>query len=60
MLSIEGITKVMEILKTQVGDITQTFLGVAIKSNNKDKTNKDHRVEDNSTINKTLEINKKA
>lgn len=60
MLSNEGITKVMEILKTQVGEITQTFLGVAIKANNKDKTNKDHRVEYNSTINKTLEINKKA
>ena len=48
----------MEALTARVGKTTQTFHGVAIKTNIKERTNTDHRVVDYSTISKPMEINK--
>ena len=47
----------MEVPTTQASEITETFHGVEIRTNNKDIINKDHRVVGNSTISKALEIN---
>ncbi|XP_049381161.1 uncharacterized protein LOC125845656 [Solanum stenotomum] len=58
MCNEEDITRAMEIPTTRAGETTQTFPGVAIKTNIKDRTNTNHRVVDNSTISKAMEINK--
>ncbi|KAH0769058.1 hypothetical protein KY290_013039 [Solanum tuberosum] len=55
MLNDEEITRAMEIPTTRAGGTTQTFHGVVIKTNIKDRTNTDHRVVDNSNISKAME-----